>query len=577
MTTSRLYTGAARAIDAIPVVGTTAQRDARYPDHPLNFRVQNLETGSVQRYTGSGWVDDWELASTSTRWFNVLNYGALGTGGDDSAGIQAAVDAAEVGGGVVYFPTVNNSGTVAIYGIGTTITVSSKYPVILLSYMQVQGGDIDGSMPYLKPVSGLTNYMIEYKTGTANRYDGGGGQVIGLSFYDPAERGGSAVSCTALRLRDFMGGKIINCHFHYIKGTAVDIHAAVQGSMVGCAVRYCGDTGAPAVIAGSRDDTTYAVQAFNIEDCRLEVNYSAAYLSMPFGIANTLNGSNKVIGCQFEADTNIAATSQVYIDTDQVKNQIIGCGFNRNDGQLLNVGSNGTDSIIANIVADTDTADGTTRFRFQAQRLTISTIRSRGNIANATGLELSVEQSLCKLTDITVTSGAPISITGALCAVSNLFQYQCKATTGYAVVATGTGMLLSGVHVHTTNVGCKPLSVASTGVTMSGIKITNTGGTGSVIVLDEGYSQTQGDADVTLTCFSNVPVQRFTSALTANRTVTLSTTDAYHGAHFRIVRTGLGAFTLDVGGLKTIGSATAAFVDVIYNGSAWVLAGYGTL
>lgn len=43
------------------------------------------------------------------------------------------------------------------------------------------------------------------------------------------------------------------------------------------------------------------------------------------------------------------------------------------------------------------------------------------------------------------------------------------------------------------------------------------------------------------------------------------------------MRAGLGAFTLDVGGLKIIPSATAAWVDVEFTGSAWVLTGYGTL
>ena len=86
-----------------------------------------------------------------------------------------------------------------------------------------------------------------------------------------------------------------------------------------------------------------------------------------------------------------------------------------------------------------------------------------------------------------------------------------------------------------------------------------------------------GDADVTLTANTSSPLQQYATTLTANRTVTLSTTDAINGDSFRVARTGLGSFTLDVGGLKTIGSATAAFVDVSFDGSAWILTGYGTL
>ncbi len=93
----------------------------------------------------------------------------------------------------------------------------------------------------------------------------------------------------------------------------------------------------------------------------------------------------------------------------------------------------------------------------------------------------------------------------------------------------------------------------------------------------EQVSSDRGDNNVTLVALVDERIQIFATTLTANRTVTLSTTDAANSDRFRIVRTGLGAFTLDVGGLKTIPSATAAFVDVHYNGSAWVLTGYGTL
>lgn len=90
-------------------------------------------------------------------------------------------------------------------------------------------------------------------------------------------------------------------------------------------------------------------------------------------------------------------------------------------------------------------------------------------------------------------------------------------------------------------------------------------------------SADRGDAGATLTAGTDETTQRWATTLTADRTVTLSTTGAVNGDRFRIVRTGLGAFTLDVGGLKTIASATAAWADVEFNGSAWVLTGYGTL
>jgi hypothetical protein len=92
-----------------------------------------------------------------------------------------------------------------------------------------------------------------------------------------------------------------------------------------------------------------------------------------------------------------------------------------------------------------------------------------------------------------------------------------------------------------------------------------------------GVSADRGDASVTIVAGTDRQTQRFATTLTANRTVTLSTTGAVNGDKFRVVRTGLGSFTLAVGGLKTIPSATAGFVDVEYDGTAWRLTGYGTL
>lgn len=94
--------------------------------------------------------------------------------------------------------------------------------------------------------------------------------------------------------------------------------------------------------------------------------------------------------------------------------------------------------------------------------------------------------------------------------------------------------------------------------------------------MPNALSTDRGDANVTLTTADEAE-QLFATTLTANRTVALPSAGMVRGERIRVVRTGLGAFTLDVGGLKTIPSATAAFVDVEYSGSAWKLIGYGTL
>lgn len=46
----------ARPIDCIHPVQDAGDRDARFPSPPLHWRVQRLDTGAIQRWTGNAWV-----------------------------------------------------------------------------------------------------------------------------------------------------------------------------------------------------------------------------------------------------------------------------------------------------------------------------------------------------------------------------------------------------------------------------------------------------------------------------------------------------------------------------------------
>lgn len=95
----------ANYLDGIPVVASTAARDALFPSAiDTNQRVQNLETGYIERYTGTQWVADFDMDSGAVK--NVRAYGATGDGTtDDTTAIQAAVTAAcTQGKATVYFP-----------------------------------------------------------------------------------------------------------------------------------------------------------------------------------------------------------------------------------------------------------------------------------------------------------------------------------------------------------------------------------------------------------------------------------------------------------------------------------------
>ncbi len=91
-------------------------------------------------------------------------------------------------------------------------------------------------------------------------------------------------------------------------------------------------------------------------------------------------------------------------------------------------------------------------------------------------------------------------------------------------------------------------------------------------------SAVKGDANVTLTAGTDPRLQRFTTALTANRTATLATSGAKSGSRFRVARsagdTG-GPWTLSVGGLKSLNANQ--WCDVQYDGAAWQLIGFGSL
>lgn len=104
-----------------------------------------------------------------------------------------------------------------------------------------------------------------------------------------------------------------------------------------------------------------------------------------------------------------------------------------------------------------------------------------------------------------------------------------------------------------------------------------TPGTWSPFSALPNMSADRGDADVTLAVGTDSTTQQFRTALTANRTITLSTTGAYDGFIFHITRTGGdtgGPWVLAVGALKNL--SQNQWCDVQYDGSAWRLIGFGS-
>lgn len=89
---------------------------------------------------------------------------------------------------------------------------------------------------------------------------------------------------------------------------------------------------------------------------------------------------------------------------------------------------------------------------------------------------------------------------------------------------------------------------------------------------------TDAGGTLTVTPTTSLSTQRLNAAITANRTVTLSSTGAALGTKFRFVRSSAatGAFNWDIGGLKTL-TAASTWCEVEWDGSAYVLTGNGSL
>lgn len=129
------------------------------------------------------------------------------------------------------------------------------------------------------------------------------------------------------------------------------------------------------------------------------------------------------------------------------------------------------------------------------------------------------------------------------------------------------------------------LSIATASTTTPANLITYTPKGGSIVYnvdeyLDDTLGLTDaGDAGVTLTAFTSDIVLRYNAAITVDRAVTLSTTDAVAGWKFTIIRSSLstGAFNVNVGTgpLKVL--RTGEWCSVVYDGTAWVLSEFGFL
>lgn len=98
--------------------------------------------------------------------------------------------------------------------------------------------------------------------------------------------------------------------------------------------------------------------------------------------------------------------------------------------------------------------------------------------------------------------------------------------------------------------------------------------------LRESVSADKGDASATITWDVDSETQIWATPLTADRTVTLATTNAVAGAKFRIIRklAATGVFNLSIGTGPLIQLQVGnEWCEVTYDGAAWFVSAYGSI
>lgn len=217
MTTSRLYTGAARALDGIPVVPTTAARNARYPSPPDGFRVDNRETGLMERYDAG--TATWFPVASATLVRTPESFGAVGDGTtDDTAAIQRALDWADArSSGAIEFtaPAYRTTAPLEVGGFttlrglglfgsiikkrhtGDAFQVSGNYNHFLDMFVQ---GDTDASPTYGE--QGIAVHFNSAAGGYGCTWRGGG--IYGCDFmFKYAVDAGHSFRCSDAFLQQY--------------------------------------------------------------------------------------------------------------------------------------------------------------------------------------------------------------------------------------------------------------------------------------------------------------------------------------------------------------------------------------
>ena len=558
---------------------------------------------SEQPVTATGSTTARSLKTRFADGVNVKDYGAVGNGvTDDTAAIQAAHDALPATDGTLVLPAGSN------YKItGAILVTKARTRIIGHGAKITQSGTL---------AQGLNIAAA-------------GVEVHGLWLYN--SRGGSdwsaagSTNAIGINLITADYAKIVGCRIENWGSTSIRVTSGKGVEISGNTIIGIGAAGG--LVAGSNYNIGIEAYASGAGDEGLRVHHN--YLTdLAQGIVGGYDWADVVIagniitgivgqhGIYLDNTSNLAITGNAISSTGLAGIKVQMTSLATSDSRSISITGNTTRStgdrgiliqpsagsltyyfvgvsIVGNSVYGA-TADGIYVDHLDAFAIEGNTVISSGNAGIRTGTETRsgivasnyVKESTWSGLYLAATSGYRSVVEGNYLQNCVTADNSDAAKDSSVYLSTGTYVFRRNTIAHssvpvgydntilgfnsTLSIYENIVEVSGKTVSLASATAVNTTGPGSV-------SADRGDTSQTLTVGTDAQVQRWATALGQNRTVTLATTQAVKGDTFRVVRTGLGAFTLDVGGLKTIASATAAFVDVTYDGSAWILTGYGVL
>lgn len=538
-------TSLSRLIDGIPPVASQAERDALFPTPLPNQRVHDTTLNVIQRFTGAGWATDFYGAGASGTGFpgysSTIFAGASAFTGTVPQRITTAIStAAALGYLYVLLPQSMlpyDASAVTFVAAVRMIREGGRHDVYdLKAYGAAGDGTTNATPSFAAAVRGINSTG---SGGELNIPEGtfklNSDPFAGITFVAPCRITGAAMQSTILK-KGFNGAWFtfgVNFGF-FLRWEHLTFDGQHDAGRTGTGFTYTGLAGGAGNDYHSYSRCRFlaieshfligqdAAQHLSFLDC--EAYPSAAqqgvgeYSFFAPSADDTFGGARhrRFTHCMFPLGTvDISGMQDVYMAT---------CGIKR----LHTSATSAEYYIAACLLGNSDASHP---------------LAGQGAVVG------------CRFAGDVVLHSSFKGVFGP--------NFQTSGTFTDNTVAGNAGVLMH-----------HPLGA---GYRYVGPKATLGESTGDEVIIK---SRTSGfpDADLVASVGSTVPTIRFGNALAANRTVTFLTTGARNGDRFRVVRTGLGAFTLDVGpGLKVIPSATAAFVDVEFNGTVWVLTGYGTL